>query len=187
MAAIDLQQFCSDDPFRENLSKPFTLGDFTYATNGHILVRLPKIDGVEEIKNAPNPSKIFKDFPAPNYFVSLPALALPPLEGPEIVDCDVCGGSGKEHECPDCDCECMACDGSGKEHREKKISTTLAGVILQLRYVRKLAALPHVEIAPHLAIADKSPVFFRFDGGDGALMPMISEFETHVQIERKAA
>lgn len=184
--AVDLQQFCSTDSVRFYLHNPFTLGDFTYATNGHIIVRVPKVDGVPLAESAPNPSNIFKDFPASDRFTALPPLNLPKAEGPETVDCSECDGRGKEHECPDCDCECEACDGSGKEVREKRVSTELAGVILQLRYVRQIAALPHVEIAPHLAINGK-PVFFRFEGGDGALMPMRAGYETHVQVERKSA
>jgi hypothetical protein len=38
---IDLSPFCAD-PY----PRPFTQGDYTYATNLHVLVRVPKIEGV---------------------------------------------------------------------------------------------------------------------------------------------
>jgi hypothetical protein len=41
---INLEMFC--DPAREGIERPFLFGEFTYATNGHILVRIPKRDGV---------------------------------------------------------------------------------------------------------------------------------------------
>lgn len=61
-----------------------------------------------------------------------------------------------------------------------QVSTEIGGVIFDLKYIRMIAELPGVEIV----ITDgKSPAFFRFEGGDGALMPMRSEFENHVKVE----
>src|SRR5271156_726915 len=45
MTRIDLQQFCSKNDARPYIAKPFRYGDFTYATNRHLLVRVPSIDG----------------------------------------------------------------------------------------------------------------------------------------------
>src|SRR3990167_7705159 len=44
---IDLQQFCSKDKERPHLMTPFTIGDFSYATNGHIIVRVRRLDGID--------------------------------------------------------------------------------------------------------------------------------------------
>jgi hypothetical protein len=38
-AGVDLQGFCSTDSGRQNLQKPFSRGEFTWATNGHVLIR----------------------------------------------------------------------------------------------------------------------------------------------------
>jgi hypothetical protein len=45
---IDLSPFCAD-PYPH----PFTQGDYTYATNLHVLVRVPKRDGYEIDLEAP--------------------------------------------------------------------------------------------------------------------------------------
>jgi hypothetical protein len=45
---IDLSPFCAD-PYPH----PFTQGDYTYATNLHVLVRVPKIEGVPLDVEAP--------------------------------------------------------------------------------------------------------------------------------------
>ena len=43
-----LRKFCADesDP-RPQIRKPFTQGNYTYATNAHIIIRVPKIRGVK--------------------------------------------------------------------------------------------------------------------------------------------
>ena len=51
-----LEKFVSKNDPREYMRSPFNRGEWTYATNGHIAVRVPKIDGVETPpeKHAPN-------------------------------------------------------------------------------------------------------------------------------------
>lgn len=66
-----LQKFCSTDSFRVNINKPFSQGEYTYATNGHIIVRVPRIEGIGEQEKSDKfkpvePEKLFaaiKDFP----------------------------------------------------------------------------------------------------------------------------
>ena len=42
-----LKKFCSQDDYdNRNLLKPFSLDEFTYATNGHIGVRVPLIPSI---------------------------------------------------------------------------------------------------------------------------------------------
>ena len=48
MSDIDLQQFCSKDDTRPYICKPFSFGEFSYATNGHIIVRVARRADVEE-------------------------------------------------------------------------------------------------------------------------------------------
>jgi hypothetical protein len=51
--SVDLDLFC--DPERRNLAVPFSLNRHTYATNGHIIVRVPRRPDIPENKEAPNP------------------------------------------------------------------------------------------------------------------------------------
>jgi hypothetical protein len=54
--SVDLNLFC--DPERRNLSVPFSLNGHTYASNGHIIVRVPRRPDIPENKEAPNAEKL---------------------------------------------------------------------------------------------------------------------------------
>lgn len=75
----------SSEP-REYMRAPFTRGDWTYATNGHIAVRVPKIDGMEILpdKHAPKLEGLFESvcFDA---CIGLPGARFSPGAGP--MDC----------------------------------------------------------------------------------------------------
>ena len=45
---IDVAQFCATEKSRSYLSKPFDFGGYTWATNGHILVRAGGQDGAAD-------------------------------------------------------------------------------------------------------------------------------------------
>ena len=55
----NISKFCSKDSTRSSINSPYSLGEYTYATNGHIIIRLPRIDDIKENPEAPDPSKIF--------------------------------------------------------------------------------------------------------------------------------
>jgi hypothetical protein len=188
---IDLQQFCGTDETRWYLMKPFSQGEHSFATNGHIEVRIPRRDDITEL-----------DDKAPKFDANAPLAGideaafsrfdadLPPAPT-EVGPCKACDGRGYEHACPDCECVCEMCHGSGDMDQERFMSTTIAGIDFTLSYVRQMLALPGVEIAQTAATATAlkgmKPLFFRFDGGVGALMPRRGRFEKHVEIERKDA
>jgi hypothetical protein len=177
---IDLKQFCGNDEFRSYLNEPFTQGNYTYATNGHIMVRVQKVDSV-------GPCKSKVKFDASKPLVGIERLkfetfsfSLPPDPGKKgtCVDCD---GRGYKHDCPDCECTCNFCKGSGEADPEGRISTTIAGRAFCLRYVRMITSLP----TPQIAKTDgETPLYFRFEGGVGALMMRRKPFENHVEIEK---
>jgi len=51
---IDLKLFCDpNDPVRPWLGQPFSAGAWTYATDGHIAVRVPRLEDVAENPAAP--------------------------------------------------------------------------------------------------------------------------------------
>lgn len=174
---IDLQQFCGKDETRPYLMKPFTFGDFSYATNGHIMVRVPKRAGVEPPSKSFNPEKPLEGLEQASF--AAPKFKLPPQPSGDT-ECEACDGRGYEHNCPDCECMCRACDGSGSAAVEGNYSTAYEGVNFALRYVRKMLALPSIEIAKPKD--QDAPLLFRFEGGVGAVMPMRGSATNHVEV-----
>lgn len=177
---LDLQQFCGKEETRPYLLKPFSVGDFTYATNGHIMVRVTRRDdAAEQTKewdwNAPLAGLQGASFAKPEF-------KLPP-EPEEADECSACDGRGTEHDCPDCECPCVECDGTGKDIPERGISTEFCGANFAMRYIRQVLSLPNVELA---SITSDAPMVFRFDGGVGALMPLRSPGRQQVEVFKTA-
>ena len=161
-----LMPFCSKDESRPMLSAPFTIGKFTYATDGRVCVRVP-------------------DFPAPPMDIQGPQVAATlewetaprtiAVELPEeipcdrTVDCTTCGGGGI-HVCPCGDTHpCGDCEGDGKMIQCDK-GVEVGKMFLGESYLRKLAALPGLKLYDNGGVVDV--VYFTFDGGEGLLMPM---------------
>lgn len=179
--ALDLQQFCGTDECRYYLMKPFSRDGFTWATDGAILVRVALRPEIPEIEQKIAVSK-------PLEGVETAAFVKPkfnlPLAPTEIGDCPTCRGRGYLHDCPDCECDCERCNATGTMDKEALISTKIGGKFFSLKYVRQILALPRVEIEVIPSSEPlKRPIFFRFDGGVGALMPLDKPRETHVEIE----
>lgn len=182
--AIDLQSFCSIKQSYlvlcgVDLTAPFNAGEFTYATNGHVMVRVDRRDGFQKAIvgrdwNAPLAGQAVAKFFAP-------ALKLPPAPALTGV-CPDCNGEGSF----DCASDCGRCEGFGEIDPEAQYSTTIKGLHFQLNYVRKILALPAIEIS-QTAVIDSDgtlPMQFRFDGGIGALMPRKGKMSKHVEVER---
>jgi len=166
MNSQDLRQFCSTDENRFNIQAPFTRGPFTYATNGHILVRVPRLDDVPQIEGAPHAEVIF-DKAAPQEVGPTPVLSLPPYETEE---CD------SIHDCPNCNCSCEEC-GDTREI-EVKTSCTVNGALFDAKNMRQLAQLPGFKFA--IEPPPKQGTRFEFDGGEGYLMPLVRQYAKHV-------
>ena len=62
--------------------------------------------------------------------------------------------------------DCYSCDGTGKKHDEKEVR--IGDVLFTDTLLVKISALPNCEIG---VIDKNSPAIFRFNGGDGLLMP----------------
>ena len=186
---MDLNQFCSRDESRPYLTKPFSRGDWTYATNGHICVRVPRIEGVGEIKPVPG-YKVYET--AEGFFRDIPSegfKALPPVNLPDNSDapCAECDGRGSAHDCPSCQCPCSDCDGTGHLPAGHGISVGIGGAIYHGRYIAQLQALPGVTVSPPskiIGISDYRAAFFRFDGGEGILMPLRRKSPEHIETDR---
>lgn len=119
MSEIDLKKFCENDQCRPYLNNPFSIGDFTYASDGRIAVRTPRLEGVGEVDGAPDTIiKVFtenltafdqaKPVPKPPQVANLPCKAC--RRTGKVTPCETCGGEGyqecdlgHDHDCEDCD------------------------------------------------------------------------------------
>jgi len=161
----DLQRFCAVKE-RQSIAQPWSRGDYTYATNGRILVRLPRHADVPENADAPNVEKIWPNPPATVFF-PIAAVELPKAT---FNECERCEGRGYEHDCPDCRCECEKCRGAGDISSDTHTSLAIGGVHFCLLYVRPWLTLPEISVA--VPVPPAGPLEFRFEGGDGLLMPL---------------
>lgn len=120
---IDLGSYCSKGSSRSYLHQPFSVGAYSYATDGHIAIRLPRREDVAEIDTPPDIAKIFAPSDDLSFF-QLPDIDIPSATPPQCKDC---GGVGYMARCAfckgeghhDCDCEfcdrgCDECDGTGE-------------------------------------------------------------------------
>lgn len=117
----DLLKFCGrdhPDPARD-MSKPFVIGKWKYATNGHICIRVPS-NGEPEIGKHVAADSLEWDLllgnlsplPAPKIYHSINVV--PCHECIETKKCDRCDGAGIK-TCMSCgnDQTCSACHGTG--------------------------------------------------------------------------
>lgn len=186
------------EPNYPEMCGPFSFGDYSYATNGHILVRVPRLADVPEWEALnEKAARMFDglDFPALNAaLVDIP-------ESPQLAPepCPFCSGTGKITTCPECEgtgevgfendfhcyeCDCLTCHGSGKVSGNEslcgycngtgKLKVTnpieVGGTFFSSHYLNLMRdLLPGVKIAP---TETEKANYFKFDEGDGLLMPM---------------
>jgi len=166
----DLRPFCLSNlaklKIRPYLGKPFSIGDFTYATNGYILVRVP----VRKAYGPPD-SPVGVETVYAKLLAEISYFPAPAIDGPLFVmrdtPCPNCQGRGTLHDCPNCSCRCQECAGAGKELDYAVVR--LPWAVFDAKYISKIWQLPNPCIA---ACREKGPMPFRFDGGDGLIMPM---------------
>ncbi len=175
MTKEDLQRFCSEDDSRKDtIGLPFSEGEWTYATDGRILLRVPRLADVPENPKAPKnvQKNIFDLNPISEQWQKVP-VQLPPLyEGEK---CDLCRGEG-QHEC---ECgnvhDCDRCQGTGLLPVKGK-PIDIGGVhSVSHIYLHKIRDIPGIEIC---ASTNGTPhaLGLRFDGGgEGRLMGMRTE------------
>lgn len=169
---IELEVFC--DPDRPKL-RPWSVDGHTYATDGHICIRVARREDVPERDDAPDAARFFADPPAEG-LVPLPSIEMPK---PTLTRCEECDGSGYKHDCPDCGCECAYCDGKGQ--LAQRILVRFGRHLFESSLWRKLAYLPNVRLA---AEPDQHKRFcFMFDGGDGVTMPVSGVLKDDLVVE----
>ena len=176
---------------------PWSLGDYSYASNGHLLVRVPRsadVPGWEALNE--KAAILFEAFDMP---VVLSALVdIPDFPQPEPVKCGVGKGTGKITRCPECEgsgdvefetdyndyvCECESCHGHGSTigdeqicevcdgtgHKKEMNRIELGCTGFSSHYLTMLKALPGMRIAP---TEPEKACYFKWDEGDGLIMPM---------------
>ena len=197
-----LKKFCHDDATRPNIATPWSAGEHSYATDGHILIRVPRLEDVPERDDVPAPDELFK-IPEPPEWFALADMALPAQESTEKT-CPDCNGAtaieAKEegYDCPECDgggtvefdnrysdyeVDCKTCSGGGKIKKCEPCKS--AGKITTQNMQPTQVGNAHFQLRYLLLLKglpgcklgpsakDKDVASFTFDGGDGRLMPMI--------------
>ncbi len=188
-AAEFLKPFCGDE---ERHKSPWRIGDYAYATNGIVAVRIPADDSVAEIPDCADGWLWFVesarkiDFLVEvNSFIDIPEFTL--YVGDE---CSRCCGSGKTSKCRECDGDgelelesdynlyevcCKSCDGSGARAGGSDICHLCYGagkeggwVLLGKQYIAMrlwslVNKLPGLKC--HLSDDPAADVVFQFDGG----------------------
>jgi hypothetical protein len=173
MKEIDLRQFCGTQPERPYLHDPFSFGAFTYATNGHIIVRVDRLADARE-GDMPSKTAVERILSVHNGAAFLPVsdVSIPPLPT-TVLDCWFCGGRGTMHDCPDCKCVCPHCNGTGRVNEKRSIN--IGSVSFDVKYITQILALPSPEVCA--SPKERDPMPFRFAGGIGCLMPISGSFE----------
>jgi hypothetical protein len=196
MKMLDLlMSFCAKDSSaqRTYLHKPFRLGEFIYATNGHVAIRIPD-DGTiqaEDIEKVKSIGNYFSD--VNGKYVAIPEL--PAAEscshcygtgkGKPKTECDECDGDGEfrhgshYYECKECDGEgsieadegvgenCEYCNGTGEQrHQPIKVGKSY----FNRMYLVKISTLPNLKFCNPKSENDFCN--FIFDGGEGCIMPI---------------
>lgn len=173
---FDLQPYCKDEPRRYAINRPWRQGEYVYATDGRILVRVQHQlcecggpDGkVPDCEQVINPMAKVRDWEFP----------------PPGVHCEECSGIGRRTAiCSTCrgtgwyiiagqmepcfhedDCEAVqifACDNCRIEFEAARFAQW---------YMNLVRRLPNVRVGVIDKKDERAPLYFRFDGGVGVLM-----------------
>lgn len=184
-----LLNFCKKTP-GDKLDKPFSIGNYTCASNGASLIIVPKMDDVPECNKDLEESinEIIQNIVATEW------MPLSEINIPEGDPCEFCEGKKKAFSCPECkgrgyikfqtdrhfytvDCEecaslgeidlCPDCKGFGVDQYAR---TEIMGKLLSDNHLRLFMSLPECKIGK--TPGDKA-ARLEFAGGMGFLMPII--------------
>jgi len=183
ITAKDLMPFVSQDETRPAICQLFDVDDRTVATDGRIMISVPKLEHDKETESEhlntcrSSVRALFKD--SSEYGEFKPLLK---DDGTWFESCEDCDGLGKTEriQCPNCGyhigvahpVECPSCDGKGKRQSDSRKAVKFGIHLLKPLYIDLLAGLPNVMLAAHKT-DPMAPVAIKFDdGGEGRLMPM---------------
>ena len=141
ISAALFRSFCHKD--HHALSKPWSIGEHSYASDGHILLRIPRSRFYKENPMAPDARVL----PWDNHLTPTIIPAWPDDEE----------NWRKINACKEGECFGAAFSDDG--------------VLLQVRLVLSIQRLPGIVIEDR-PTGFVGPIYFTFDGGDGFIMPM---------------
>jgi hypothetical protein len=124
MMPDELKKFCADRDIRAYLNTPFSLGEWTYACDGHICIRTPRVDAVAEVELPKKTLKSLSEVFAKEFgdWVPVPVVTI----RPDVV-CNTCHGTLEV----ECDLghmhDCEGCDGTGKQSDYTMDHNTMIG------------------------------------------------------------
>lgn len=190
---LDLAKFCSIDAARPSITTPWNDGEYALATCGRLIIRVPRQDGLEERVaggvNRPDYRNIIKVKEQAEYTSEWPLIAEKEQtctecdgSGTDQIVCGDCGGKGF-YGCPHCgqDMDCEECDGTGKVGDPKKPCPECKGAKMFKYTLHQIGdnhftslLLDLIKDLPGIAIEKSGrmhPTHFKFDGGDGIIMP----------------
>lgn len=198
---INLKKFCRKSHYTETLTEPFTEGNYTYASDGNIAIRVDKIQEITKLYPSVKAEQIFEKnkINGNETWIDLPRFKI--IEK----NCSGCGGTGKVIVCKECngagslefssDCndydvvckscfgedtkdkKCENCEGTGKhkEYSNPVIEIKKDGYLEQIEIIINGMYLEMIQNLPNVKISlqDKNKTIkLKFDGGIGLLMPM---------------
>lgn len=174
---VDLKQFCSTEEHRVRIQAPWSSGEYTYATDGHIGLRVPRRAAVTR-EDGPNLAEVFARAEARRRgefqsigigeFPVYAQIACRSCAGTKMVECRCCGN---ESDCEDC-------DGTGLEWPSHPTAEIAPGRFFSTVLLQKMLSLPCVLVS--LPEDPSEALLFNFDGGDGLLMPASRPAEVNV-------
>jgi len=180
MTKDELSKFVCADPTRNAICEAWSRGKFSYATDGYILVRIPRLSEIPDKETGPDVDNIFpKDDPW-EWFI----LSEIPIEDQPI--CSSCDGVAVDLKCPNCngrgkyksekkEYDCEECDGKGKIDCSKCLGTGkllpvgIGNSHFNYALLKKLQIISSCKIGP---MGASDPAWLKFDDGDGLLMPI---------------
>jgi hypothetical protein len=155
----------------------FSRGDFSYGWNGWLLIRVKRRRNVPEVGSASRLTRI--DLEKPFEGIAQASFHPPPSFEPPQVQCPICVASGFDPDYPYRQYSCVACGGTGLD----PVSVSLdGGLPFHLDSLLLIDGLPAVEIA---VVPEKRRLFFRFRGGDGALLSFHKHLFRHIDLNNK--
>ncbi|MFT3987235.1 hypothetical protein [Aestuariivirga sp.] len=178
---IDLKPFCGKDETRPYLNAPWSKGDYTYVTNGHIGIRVARRQDVPETEEFRVDLQKVLDKAATE---AGPLGSLPEdIPAESKIECWECGGTGI-NTCPAChnDEPCETCEETGLI--TESISVEIAPrAYVRAGYLSLVAALPNVKMD---LVGVENAHYFEFDGGIGAVMGLRNPSAKHVPLKPEA-
>jgi hypothetical protein len=173
-----LRKFCGEGGLTYDDRRPFARDGFCWATDAVILVRIP----LETVNSVPRPGEV----PYPDVLAAWTGKTKPVQVGfnadamfvtwepPRDIESDlcwVCGADGRM-VCTECNDEsrCPCCYGVGKVYWPRTLMIGTAKI--QTRYYELIGELPSPTFVIPGPGEDQNAISFRFDGGEGLLMPL---------------